>query len=95
MSEDGKSEIVQCKRYRKQVSVQTVREFFGVMIDEQVNRGYIVTTGHFTLPAIKFAEGKGTHLIDGPELAELLVCMEEDKNQKNHNSGGENSRPTS
>ena len=72
LHKDGTAEIVQCKKYQGNVSVQVVREFFGVMIDKQVNKGYIITTGHFTLPARTFAEGKSIHLIDGTELAELL-----------------------
>lgn len=69
---DGKRQLVQCKRHKGTISVQTVREFFGVMVDQQVEKGYIISTGHFTLPARRFAEGKGIHLIDGPELAEML-----------------------
>jgi restriction system protein len=49
-----------------------VRELLGVMIDKNVTKGYIVTTGHFTISARQFAQGKGIHLIDGPELAEML-----------------------
>lgn len=70
---EGKTELVQCKRFKGNISVQPVREFYGVMVDKRVQKGYIVTTGHFTLPARRFAEGKGIHLIDGSELAELLM----------------------
>ncbi len=72
LQKDGKLELVQCKRYKGTVSVQTIREFYGVMIDNRVSKGYIITTGHFTLPGKRFAEGKGIHLIDGTELAEML-----------------------
>lgn len=70
---DGKTEIVQCKRYNSSISVQPVREFFGVMVDKQITKGYIVTTSNFTLPAQKFAQGKGIDLIDGETLAEMLL----------------------
>jgi HJR/Mrr/RecB family endonuclease len=72
LRKSNKLELVQCKRYQGNVGVIVVREFFGVMIDKNVTKGYIVTTGHFTMSARQFARGKGIHLIDGPELAEML-----------------------
>jgi len=66
-------ELVQCKRYTGNVSVKTIREFFGVMVDHRVSKGYVVTTGNFTFPAQQFASGKGIHLIDGAELVGMLM----------------------
>ncbi|MCH7879406.1 MAG: restriction endonuclease [candidate division Zixibacteria bacterium] len=65
-------ELVQCKRYTGNVPVATVREFLGVMVDHNVHKGFIVTTGHFSVPACEFASDKGIHLIDGTELVETL-----------------------
>lgn len=75
LHKDELVELVQCKRYKGNVSVQTVREFFGVLVDKNANKGYIITTGHFTLPALQFADGKAIQLIDGPELAQLLTSV--------------------
>lgn len=73
LTKNNQTELVQCKRYQGNISVQHVREFYGVMVDKRVTRSYIVSTGHFTLPAKNFAAGKGIHLIDGPELADMLA----------------------
>ncbi len=72
LTNQGETEIVQCKRYKGNVPVQTVREFYGVMVSRRCSKGYIVTTGHFTTAGKAFAQGKGIQLIDGPELAEML-----------------------
>jgi len=69
-------EIAQCKRFKGNISVKIVREFYGVIIDKQVRKGYIITTGKFTMPARVFAEDKGIHLIDGTELAEWIIELE-------------------
>jgi len=73
LQKDNQTELVQCKRFKNNVSVQVIREFYGVMVDCRCAKGYVVTTGHFTAPARDFAAGKGIHLIDGPELADMLV----------------------
>ena len=36
------------------------------------DRGILVTSGHFTRPAIAFATGKAIDLVDGPALAQLV-----------------------
>ncbi len=72
LTKDQNTEIVQCKRYKGNISVRAVREFYGVIIDKTVHKGYFVSTGNFTMPARRFAEGKNLQLIDGAELSEWL-----------------------
>ncbi|MBI3072588.1 MAG: restriction endonuclease [Deltaproteobacteria bacterium] len=66
---------IQVKRYAdKKVSDGTVRELRGSLVAEQ--RGLIITTSEFTVPAIKEAEAPGKtpiSLIDAKRLIDLLV----------------------
>lgn len=65
--------LVQCKQWRaQQVPVTIVRELYGVMAAEHAAGGYVVTSGHFTQDAIKFAAGRNIELIDGAKLPAFL-----------------------
>jgi hypothetical protein len=64
--------IVQCKRYKGKVGAPTIRDFYGALNHRQALKGYIVTTGEFTEPAIKWATNKPIVLIGRIRLAELL-----------------------
>lgn len=70
---DGETYLVQCKHYKSwKVSVQIVREFFGIVTAENAAGGYIVTSGRFTKDAYAFAKGKNIHLVNGHDLVEML-----------------------
>jgi restriction system protein len=73
-TKDGRSHLVQCKRYRGgPVGVAAVRDFYGAMMGEQSLAGAIfVTTSSFTLDARQFAEGKPIELIDGERLVQYM-----------------------
>jgi len=74
---DGQLYLVQCKHYKTwKVSVQVVRELFGVMAAEKAVGGYVVTSGKYTQDAQAFAEGKNIELIDGPKLEAILDSSE-------------------
>jgi restriction system protein len=61
--------IVQCKQYpKKQIGVNLIREFFGVMTSERVLKGIFITSGSFTESAKEFAETNGVMLADGVAL---------------------------
>lgn len=65
--------IVQCKQWRAfKVGVDVVRELFGVMAARGAAGGFVVTSGTFTLDAIKFASGRNVTLIDGPKLHNMI-----------------------
>jgi restriction system protein len=65
--------LVQCKHYKAwKVSVNVVRELYGVMAAEKAVGGFIVTSGRFTKEAHEFAEGKQIDLIDGSKLDIIL-----------------------
>ena len=61
--------VVQCKRYKGAVPVYMVRDLFGVVSsDNNIARGFLVTTGKFSHAAWSFARDKRITLIEGYEL---------------------------
>lgn len=72
LEKEGRKVIVQCKRYKGSVGQPVVRDFFGTMVHNQVDQGFIVTTGTFSLPAQTWVEGKPIHLVDGAGLLDWI-----------------------
>ncbi|TNJ34832.1 restriction endonuclease [Arenimonas terrae] len=69
----GRKELVQCKHWkRRQVSVTTVREMWGLLQHHQADGVWIVCTGEFTADAATFAAGKPVHLVTGAQLGSLM-----------------------
>lgn len=64
--------IIQCKRYAGSVGEPVVRDLYGVVMAERANKGILLTTGHFTVSAVRFASDKNLELIDGEGLSQLL-----------------------
>jgi restriction system protein len=67
--------VVQAKRYNSTVDVKPIREFAGSLDEHGTDKGVFFTTDKFTGPAIAYARSikKRIILIDGPELARLMV----------------------
>jgi restriction system protein len=69
LRKDGERFLVQCKQWRAfKVSVQVVRELYGVMAAQGATGGFVVTSGAFTAEARRFACGTSIQLIDGQRL---------------------------
>lgn len=65
--------LVQCKQWRAfKVSVNVVRELFGVMAAKGATGGFVVTSGVFTADAHDFAKGRNIDLIDGAALKIMI-----------------------
>jgi len=65
--------LVQCKQWRAyKVSVNVVRELFGVMASLGATGGFVVTSGVFSPDARAFAQGKNIELIDGSALKAMI-----------------------
>lgn len=80
LRKDGKNTVVQCKRWREvQVSVQPVRELFGVMHADGADAAIFVSSGSYTADAKQFADGKPIRLIDGEELAQMVAAIQEER----------------
>jgi restriction system protein len=75
LEKDGRSAIAQCKKYKGNVGQPVVRDFYGTMIHNKADQGYIVTTGTFSLPAQNWARGKQIHLVDGAELMDWAESL--------------------
>lgn len=78
---NGKEAIVQCKRYRKSVGPDVVRELYGTLMHERVAHAFLVTTADISEAARAWTQGKPMTLIDGRSLAHLAATMQK--------SGGE------
>jgi restriction system protein len=73
----GETTLVQCKRWKVfKVGVRPIREFFGVIASEGVDRGIFVSSGIYTNEAFRFAEGKQLELIDGVQFAEMAKSFQ-------------------
>jgi restriction system protein len=65
--------LVQCKQWKaSKVTVQIVRELYGVMAAQGADGGFVITAGSFTADAKAFADGRNVQLVDGPQLFDLL-----------------------
>lgn len=77
LHKNGELYLVQCKHYKAwKVSVNVVRELFGVMSATNAAGGFVVTSGHFTKDAHAFARDKNIELIDGKKLETVLDGVE-------------------
>jgi restriction system protein len=67
--------VVQAKRYNSPVDAKQIREFAGSLDEHGTDKGVFFTTDKFTGPAIEYTKSikKRIILIDGPELARLMV----------------------
>ena len=73
LRKDGQLTLVQCKQWKTQkVSVNVVREMFGVLTAHHANHFIIISSGTFTQQAIDFSAGKPIELIDGSKLLALV-----------------------
>lgn len=74
LSRNGHRFVVQCKHYKTvRVGVPVVREVVGVAVHEKAQGAFVVTVGSFTKAAKTFASGKPLHLIDGPQLLQMVT----------------------
>lgn len=73
LKKGGETFLVQCKQWRAyKVSVNIVRELFGVMSAQGATGGFVVTSGIFTDDAQSFAEGRNIELVDGQALTAMI-----------------------
>ncbi|MFI5339392.1 MAG: restriction endonuclease, partial [Candidatus Methylomirabilales bacterium] len=78
LKRDGSTLLVQCKQWKAwKVGVKVVREILGVMTDRHADGAIIVTSGLFTQEARSFAAGKPIELIEGQQLAELVLSVQD------------------
>jgi len=76
LRKEGRSAIVQCKRYKGSVGQPVVRDLYGAMIHSRADEAYLITTGTISLPAQQWAADKPIHLVDGIELVRWVETFE-------------------
>lgn len=80
LTRGGETFLVQCKQWKAyKVSVNVVRELYGVMAAQGAAGGFVVTSGVFTADARSFVEGRNIELIDGPALKKMLEAVHTSK----------------
>lgn len=73
LTRGGETFLVQCKQWKAyKVSVNVVRELYGVMAAQGAAGGFVVTSGVFTADARSFAQGRNIELIDGAALKKMV-----------------------
>ena len=76
----GETFLVQCKQWKAyKVSVNVVRELYGVMAAQAAAGGFVVTSGVFTADARSFVQGRNIELIDGPALKKMVDAVQTSK----------------
>ena len=81
LTKDNEVTLVQCKQWKtKSIPVTTIRELYGVMMDQNAKKGVVVCSGAYTKDAIEFAKGKPIELIDGLRLRSLIGSIQKTEN---------------
>jgi Restriction endonuclease/Topoisomerase DNA binding C4 zinc finger len=76
LEREGRTLVLQCKRYRYDVGEPTVRDLFGTAQHHRAAGAVLVTTGKITEPARSFCEGKDIALLDGEALLSFLEAAQ-------------------
>jgi restriction system protein len=65
--------LIECKRYNKpKVTRPDIQKFHSAMIDQGATKGYYVTTGQFTKPAIQYVANKPIELVDLSKIQDMV-----------------------
>jgi HJR/Mrr/RecB family endonuclease len=71
LEKDGKLILIQCKRLKKPVGVQVIRDMYGTLIHNEADEGWIISTSGFSKSATQWTTGKAIKLVNLSELVEL------------------------
>lgn len=83
LRKNGKTTLVQCKQWRtRQISVNVVREMFGLLTHHRADAVKIVALGDYTPDARRFAQGKPIELVDGNALVATVRSVQRPKMQR-------------
>lgn len=72
---DKKDKLIgvgQCKAYNSKITVEKIRELYGIMASEKTEKGYFFTTSSFTNDCVEFAKEKQIELIDGNQQIKII-----------------------
>lgn len=66
--------IAQCKAWATmKVGVKNIREFYGAMAANNVEKGFYFVTGEYTLDALEFANQNKINIFDGDKILQLIT----------------------
>jgi len=94
LTRGGETFLVQCKQWKAyKVSVNIVRELYGVMAAKGAAGGFVVTSGVFTADARAFVQGRNIELIDGPALKKMIDAVQRSKSSDINRAPTANTAP--
>lgn len=78
---DGNRHAVQVKQYASGAPIgrPALQNLQGAMLNAEADRAILLTLSHFSEPAIRYAKTHGIRLIDGDELIEMFLDLEESR----------------
>ena len=82
---NGKTAVVQCKRYKGAVGPAVVRELYGSMVAYGADEAILACTGGFTKGVVEFAQGKPIRLVDVWDIVHVADAVA-DKSTQNEQS---------
>ena len=74
---NGKTTIVQCKRYKSPVGPAIARELYGSLIASRADRAILACTGGFTRGVKEFVKDKPITLIDAWDIIKVEASIQE------------------
>ncbi len=63
---------IQCKAFKGKAGVAIIRELYGVMMNDNVEKGIVACLGGFTSGAQEFAKNKNISLIDVNDIIKMI-----------------------
>lgn len=73
---DNVLSLVECKRYNSpKVTRPDIQKFHSALIDSKAAKGFFITTGEFTKPAIDYCKEIEIELINGEDLITQLESL--------------------
>src|SRR3989304_1307410 len=65
--------LFECRKENKPVDLEEVKKFYDIVLSDNAESGYVITTSNFTEDSVKFVIGKPLELIDGKAFLSLLI----------------------
>lgn len=65
--------LFECRKENKPVDLEEVKKFYDLVLSDNAESGYVITTSNFTEDSVKFVIGKPLELIDGKAFLSLLI----------------------
>ena len=79
LSANGRTIVVQVKRYKKKVGLKAVQEIASAKSYYKADECWVITNNYFTTPAINLAKSNSVELFDRDVLIKLM--LEEKRNK--------------